>query len=185
LSNVDSTNDKLTPAALSLMKRMALKKRTDGAPRVRPVNDKGNGRRYYVAFAHPFVFRDLKNNSTLQTLQSQVSLEMENSRLFEGGDILWDGVIVKELDDANVISGVGASSIDVARCTLHGAQSFGIAYGKRWRTRTKEFDYGDKYGIAVDGIYGAKKMLFGKGSSDTSDLVDHGQVTGYFSAVAD
>jgi N4-gp56 family major capsid protein len=186
LANIDSTNDKLTPDALSLMKRLALKKRTDGAPKVRPVRDPGNGRRYFTALAHPLCFRDLKLNSTITAAQREVSLEMENSRLFEGGDILWDGIIVKELDDASTLEDVGNGSIDVGRVHLLGAQALATAYGKRWRSRTKEFDYGDKYGIAVDGIYDCAKMQFGKStSSDTGDLVDHGVVTGYFSAVAD
>jgi N4-gp56 family major capsid protein len=182
LANIDNTDDKLTPDALSLMKRLALARRTDGAPKVRPVRDQGNGKRYYIAFAHPLCFRDLRTNSTITQAQREVALSMENSRLFEGGDILWDNIIVKEIDDFNTIS----STINVGRCVLMGAQAVGVAYGKRWRTRTKEFDYGDKYGIAVDGIYGCKKMQFGKSSaSDTGDLVDHGTVTGYFAAVAD
>jgi N4-gp56 family major capsid protein len=186
LANVDNTNDKLTPTALSLMKRMALKKRTDGAPKVRPVRDPGNGKRYYIAWTHPLLMRDLRSDSTITQAQREVSLQMENSRLFEGGDILWDGIIVKEVDDFNAITGVGASSIDVGRCVLHGAQAIGVAYGKRWRTRTKEFDYGDKYGIAVECVMGVGKMQFGKNvASDTGDLVDHGQVTGYFACVAD
>lgn len=186
LANIDNTADKLTAAAISLMKRLALARRTDGAPKVRPVRDQGNGKRYYIAFAHPLCFRDLRNDTTITQAQREVSLQMENSRLFEGGDLLWDNVIIKEIDDMTTLSGVGAGSIDVGRCVLLGAQAVGVAYGKRWRTRTKEFDYGDKYGIAVDGIYGCKKMQFGKASSsDTGDLVDHGQVTGYFAAVAD
>lgn len=183
LAQIDNTNDKLTPGALSLMKRMALKKRTDGAPKIRPVTDKGNGKRYFLAFAHPLCMRDLRSNTTITQAQREVSLQMENSRIFEGGDILWDGIIVKEVDDFNTISN---GTIDCGRCSLLGAQAIGVAYGKRWRTRTKEFDYGDKYGIAVDGIYGVKKMQFGKSSSsDTGDLVDNGIVTGYFAAVAD
>ncbi len=183
LAQIDNTSDKLTPGALSLMKRMALKKRSDGAPKIRPVTDKGNGKRYFLAFAHPLCMRDLRSNTTITQAQREVSLQMENSRIFEGGDILWDGIIVKEVDDFNTISN---GTIDCGRCSLLGAQAIGVAYGKRWRTRTKEFDYGDKYGIAVDGIYGVKKMQFGKSSSsDTGDLVDNGIVTGYFAAVAD
>jgi N4-gp56 family major capsid protein len=186
LGNVDSTNDKLTPAALSLMKRKALGARSDGAPKIRPMRDGGNGKRYYVAYAHPYCFRDLKENSTMTQAQREVSLQMENSRLFDGGDLYWDGIIVKELDDAGTLSGVGNGGIDVGRCSLLGAQAIAVGYGSRWRTRTKEFDYGDKYGVAVDGIMGVGKMSFGKSAaSDTGDLVDHGIVTGYFSAVAD
>lgn len=183
LAQIDNTSDKLTPGALSLMKRMALKKRTDGAPKIRPVTDKGNGKRFYLAFAHPLLMRDLRSNTTMTQAQREVSLQMENSRLFEGGDLLWDGIIVKEVDDFNTISN---GTIDCGRCCLMGAQAVAVAYGKRWRTRTKEFDYGDKFGVAVDGVYGVKKMIFGKSaSSDTGDTVDHGIVTGYFAAVAD
>jgi hypothetical protein len=66
-----------------------------------------------------------------------------------------------------------------------GAQAIGIGYAKRWRTRVEEFDYGDKYGVAIDGIYGVEKLIFGSGSGDTDDLKDHGIATGYFAAVAD
>lgn len=186
LANIDNTADKLTPAAISLMKRLALKRRSDGSPKVRPVRDGGNGKRYYTMLAHPLCFRDLKENATITQAQREVSLEMENSRLFDGGDLYWDGVIIKELDDANTLTGVGNGGIDVGRAQLLGAQALATAFGKRWRTRTKEFDYGDKYGVAVDGIYECGKMQFGKASdSDTGDLVDHGIVTGYFAAVAD
>ena len=54
-----------------------------------------------------------------------------------------------------------------------------IAYAKRWKTVTEIFDYGDKHGVAVEGIYGVRKILFGTGSGDTDDLKDHGTVTGF------
>ena len=185
LANIDNTADKFTAAAVSLMKRLALAPRSDGSPKIRPVKDQGNGKRYFIILAHRLCFRDLKNDSTITQAQREVQLTMENSRLFEGGDILWDNCIIKEIDDFNTISGVGAGSIDVGRAVLLGAQALAVAYCKRWRTRTKEFDYGDKYGVAVDGIYGCKKTIFGKGSTDTADTIDHGMVTGYYAAVAD
>lgn len=186
LANIDNTADKLTTAAVSLMKRLALTRRSDNAPKIRPVRDPGNGKRYYTMLAHPLCFRDLKESTAMQQAQREVVLETENSRLFEGGDLLWDGVIIKELDDANTLTGVGAGAIDVGRAQLLGAQALATAYGKRWRSRTKEFDYGDKYGVAIDGIYECGKMQFGKSTgSDTGDLVDHGIVTGYFAAVGD
>lgn len=181
LANVDSTTDVLTTGALSLMKRMALA----ADPKVRPVKLGPNGKRGYVAFAHPLLFRDLKESTAMQTAQREVALAMENSRLFEGGDLLWDNIIIKEIDDFETLTGVGNGSIDVGRICLMGAQAIGIGYAKRWRTRAEVFDYGDKYGVAIDGIYGVDKMTFGSGTGDTDDLKDHGIVTGYFSAVAD
>ena len=63
---------------------------------------------------------------------------------------------------------------------LCGAQALAVAYAKRWKTVTEQFDYEDKYGVAIEGIYGVRKIIFGTGAGDTDDLKDHGVVTGYF-----
>jgi hypothetical protein len=110
---------------------------------------------------------------------------MENSRLFEGGDLLWDGIIVKEIEDIAVISGVGAGAIDVAPVYLCGAQALGYGVAERWKSAEELFDYGRKKGCAIMEMGGIEKMTFGSGSGDTDDLKDHGMVTGYFAAVAD
>ena len=107
-------------------------------------------------------------------------VQMEASKLFEGGDIFWNGAIVKEVDDLPIYANLGTGGTsNVTPVYLCGAQALAIAYAKRWKTVTEEFDYGDKDGVAVDGIYGVRKILFGKGVGDTDDLVDHGVVTGY------
>lgn len=181
LANIDNTADQLTTGALSLMKRIAL----SASPKIRPVKLGGGGKRGYVAFVGSLLFRDLKESSAMQQAQREVSILMENSRLFKGGDLLWDNIIIKEIDDMSVLSGVGAGSIDVGRCCLMGAQAIGTAWARRFQTVTEEFDYGDKHGIAAGAIYNVGKMSFGSGSGDTDDLKDHGMVTGYFASVAD
>jgi hypothetical protein len=35
------------------------------SPKIRPVKDPGNGKRYYIAYAHPYAFRDLKRVTSL------------------------------------------------------------------------------------------------------------------------
>ena len=114
-----------------------------------------------------------------------VTLANQNNKLFQGGDLEWDGVIVHECDGLPVIAGVGAAGIDVAPVYLCGAQALGLAMAKRWTSKTEEFDYGDKHGVAIEAIDGLAKMLFGSGASDTADLKQHGVVTGYFAGVAD
>lgn len=180
LANIDNTADKLTPSALSLMKRMAL----SASPKIRPIRVNG-GERYFVAFTGTRAFRDLKDNSTITQAQREVTIKMQNNKLFQGGDVEWDGIIVHEVDDIPVLTGVGAGGIDVQPCYLCGAQALGIAWGKRWTPIMEERDYGDKRGVGVEAIYEVKKMLFGSGSGDTDDLKDHGVCTGYFAGVAD
>lgn len=180
LLNIDGTNDKLTANAVSLMKRMAL----TANPKIRPITVEG-GKRFYVAFAHPLCFRDLTNDATIIANRRDTGIRMQGVKLFEGGDVEHDGVIIHEVDDMPILSGVGASSINVSPVVLCGAQASGIGYGKRWQSMEDEFDYGDKQGIGIRAWYDVKKLVFGSGATDTADLKQHGVVTGYFASVAD
>jgi N4-gp56 family major capsid protein len=81
LANVDTTADKLTRTNLRLLKRVALNARN---PRIKPVKDPGNGKRYFLAFAHPNQMRDLYDSMDA-TLQA-TSVQAQASKIFEGGD---------------------------------------------------------------------------------------------------
>ena len=176
LALLDTTADLFNSTALD---GMILKAKTC-SPKIRPMRDPGNGKRYYVAFANPYAFKNLRDSLDTEVLASTV-VQMEASKLFEGGDIMWNGCIVKETDNIPIYANIGASATtEVTPVYLCGAQALAVAYAKRWKTVTEVFDYGDKHGVAVDGIYGVRKVLFGTGSGDTDDLKDHGVVTGYF-----
>ena len=185
LSLLDTSADSLTASALSKLKYMA---RVTANPKIRPIRSEENGRHYYIAYVDPRLFRDLKNESSspIRQAQREVSLEMENNRLFKGGDLLWDGIIIKEVPEIYDVLGTtlankgDSATTEVGTVFLCGAQAVGAAYARRWRSREETFDYGDKQGVAIDAIYGIKKMQFGSGSTDTADLKDHGVVTGYF-----
>lgn len=181
LANIDSTADKLTTGVASLMKRMA---RTAN-PKIRPVMSERDARYYYIMYVPSLVMRDLKADSVIQNAQRDVSLRMQNEKLFKGGDVEWDGIIFKEIEDIDVISGVGAASINVAPVYLCGAQAIGYGIAKRWHSEEELFDYKRKKGCSIQEMGGFAKMTFGSGSADTDDLKDHGIVTGYMAAVAD
>jgi N4-gp56 family major capsid protein len=173
--------ERLTAANISAMKFMAM---NQANPKIRPVRSESNGRHYFTFYAHPLGFRDLKSDTTITQAQREVSLEMENNRLFKGGDLLWDGVIIKEahdLYDYSTLTALGDSST-VVPGFLCGAQAVGVAYGRRWKTVTEEFDYKDKHGVEISAIYGIDKIVFGSGAGDRDDLKDHGVVTGFFAS---
>ncbi len=181
LGNVDTTNDRLTPNALSLMKRMA----RVADPKIRPIRASGDNY-YYLVLAGSNTFRDLKTNTTITQAQREVTLSDQNNRLFtRAGDIQWDNLLIREVPDLPVYSGVGNGGSNVSPVYMLGAQAVGLAVARRAKTVTKEFDYGDKFGVAVDQIDGIAKMVFGSGTGDTDDLKDNGVLTGYFSDVAD
>jgi hypothetical protein len=96
MGNIDNTDDKLTPEAVSLMKRIAI----EADPKIAPIRVEERGaKRWYVMYAAARPFRDLKINATIVQAQREVTLAEQNNKLFEGGDIVWDGVIVKEVPD--------------------------------------------------------------------------------------
>lgn len=176
-----TTAERLTIDALDQMKFMAMNRAN---PKIRPIRSDGDGKYYYVVYAHPLAFRDLKADSALRQAQREVSVQMENNRLFKGGDLLWNGMVIKEahdLYDYSTLTGLGDSGT-VVPAFLCGAQAVGVAYARRWKSETEKFDYGDKYGIETSAIYGVGKMVFGTGSGDRDDLKDHGIVTGFFAS---
>jgi N4-gp56 family major capsid protein len=181
MTTLDNTDDKFDATKLSLMKRIAL----SANPKIKPITVEG-GKRFYVCYAGNRTFRDLKNDAVITQAQREVSLTMQNNKLFQGGDIVWDGIIVHEVDDIPVYADLGAgAAVDTSPVFLCGAQALGCGWGKRWRSVTEIFDYQDKYGVAVESIMGIEKLVFGSGSGDTDDLKDHGVVTGWFAAEPD
>lgn len=180
LANIDATNDIYTKSSVDLMKRLA---RTC-SPKIRPIQDKGNGKKVYVAYAHPYAFRDLA--ASLEGVMDDTTAAGIAMRLFEGGDLLWRNVVIKELEDMPLYADVGnGGTVDVAPVFMVGAQAIGYGIARRWKTVEKRFDYDDKAGIALDAIDAFAKLTFGSGVGDTDDLKDYGIVTGWFAAEAD
>ncbi len=176
LSQLDTSADLFT---VTMLDHMILRAKL-ASPKIRPVRDQKNGRRYWIALANPNAFKNLRDSIDTEVL-GVTSVESEGAKLFEGGDLLWNGCIVKEVDDIPVYANLGLSATtEVTPVYLLGAQALGHALAKRWTSVTQEFDYGDKHGIATESIYGISKLRFGTGTSDTDDYKDHGVVTGYF-----
>ena len=170
---VDATNDKLTPEAISLMKRLA--KSAD--PHIRPLRVAG-GYENFVMFTGSRAFRDLKQNSTMtQANREARERGVGSNPLFQDGDLIWDGVIIREIPEIGVIADVGASTIDVQPAYLCGQEAISLAWGQRPSTRTRDFDYGHRKGVAIQEMRGVKKNYFNN--------VQHGVVTGFFAGVAD
>lgn len=183
LGNVDTSSDKLTPDAISLLKRIA----KTANPRVRPIRAKteigsSDG---YVLFAPTQMVRDLAANSTFAQANRDARNRGTDNPLFTGADYVWENVYIYEIEDIPSLGAVGNSSAVVRPCYLCGAQALGMAWAMRPQTVEEEFDYKRRVGLGIKQWYKVEKMRFGSGATDTDDLKDHGVVTGYFAAAAD
>ena len=180
LATLDTTADLMEPEHISLMKRIA----QSANPKIRPIMTKGD-EEWYVLFMGPLNLKHLKADAVWTQANREARERGKDNPLFRGADFVWDGVIIKEIPEISYLLNVGASSAEVEPCYLCGAQSLGIAWAKRTTSKTEEFDYGDKYGVAIEEIRGIEKLHFEKGNDGSADFVQHGQVTGFFAVVTD
>lgn len=179
LANIDNTTDKLDPDMISLAKRMA----KTASPRITPIRT-SEDEEWYVMFCPSVSFRDLKTNSTMTQANREAwnryngGMNGGTNPLFRDGDLVWDGVIIREVPEIGVLSGVGGSSIDVAPNYLCGVGAVGVAYASRWKSALKkEDDYGFEYGVGIAANYGVEKLFF--------NTKQYGVVTVYSAGVAD
>jgi len=195
LANVDATADKFTGPNLALLKRVAM-----GAnPHIRPYKTR-SGYEYYVAFAGLNTFRDLKMDSTILSANTNARARegrevngAPDNPIFQDGDILWDGVIVRLVPEiSNFVTNVwtslktaGNGTTRVEPVFLCGQQAAAIAYGQMAKpTFRKEDDYGFITGTGIEAAYGVGK-IFKKHPKAGTKLVQWGVATGFFNSPTD
>ena len=181
LLTINNTTGKKTAATVTLAKRIA----STASPRKRPssVNEDED---WFVMFMPSLPFRDLMQDPVIiNTLQYAWDRGRDNP-LFTAGDILYNGVIIREVPEMPVIAGAGAGGIDVAMSALCGAQALGVAWAQRMKSTTNVRDYGFFHGVGIQEMRGIGKLRWGVDPTvDTTKPVDAGIVSVFTAAVAD
>lgn len=196
LGTIDTTSDRLTPGNLELLKRMA--QQCD--PLIRPVM-LNEDEPWFVYFVGMYGFRDLRNNTTMQSAMRDALPRMKSNPLFSGGDLLWDGIIIKECPDIDkfidnttggglwdgvwganatgdslLTSGFGTTRVGVG--FLCGAQAICFGRGKDASFKQRnEDDYEHLNGVAVSAKHDIKKIFY--------NSKQHGVITHFHSAPTD
>lgn len=179
LTELDATADKFTKENLSLARRQL----KQANPTLRPIY-LDDGTEWYVAFAPSNAFRDFK--ASMATVMQNAEVRGKDNPLFSDHDLVWDGVIVREIPEMTVVPDVGAGgTVDAAAVKICGAQALAISWAQRPTSRTEVRDYGAVHGVAIQEIRGVGKMQFGKGATDLDDLVDNGVFTHWVAAEPD
>lgn len=174
--------DTLTPARVSLMKRIAQR----ATPKIKPIRINGD-REYFVLFANTLAFRDLANDATMLAANRDARVRgTDDHPIFQGGALVWDGVVIVEVPEIGVFNNTAGTVVQVGPNYLCGAQALGVAMAKRPKSTTDVRDYGFVQGVGVQMMHGIGKMTFDTSAgNDGSARKDNGVVTGFFSAVAD
>jgi hypothetical protein len=136
-------------------------------PRIRPYKLK-NGREYFVCFANSLQFRDLQADPTIINANTQArpreDAGLDSNPLFQDGDLLYNGIIIREVPELTVrlpvtYSTAGATASQVSPAFLCGQSAMAWAWGRMPRpTFLKEDDYQFYRGVGVEMAYGLKKI---------------------------
>jgi len=182
LTALDSPTDKMSAAIVTLAKRIA---RT-ASPRIRPISV-NDDEEWFVMFMPSLPFRDLMQDPVIIDGLKYAWERGRDNPLFTAGDIIWNGVIIKEIPEMPVIVGAGAGgTTDVAMSALCGAQALGVAWAQRTKSTTNTRDYGYMHGVGIQEMRGIGKLRFGVDPTvDTTKPVDAGVVSVFTTAVAD
>ena len=173
LATIDTTNDKANYAWVLKMKRIA--RDADITPYQ---SDQAAGQEWFVLFVGSRTFRDLEADSTIIDIdKSTRERGIGSNPLFQGGDLLVRGVIIREEPEIPVYTGVGASSSDVQPAYLAGGGAIAIAWGQMPQSKTRLTDYDFRKGVGIEELLGVKKIH--------QNGVQRSVVTGYVSASAD
>lgn len=200
LANIDTTNDKLTAAMVTLAKRRA----TNSTPLIRPYQIRKDQTPWFVFFVDSFGFRDLQEDSSIvQANREARPRVVKDNPIFVDGDLVYNGVIIREIYDiGNFIDGAandpddpfsgvwgagadsdslltgGDSNSRVGIGFFCGAQAVAFVMGRNAAfKRRKEDDYEHQSGVAISMKHDIKKTFYNN--------KQHGMVTVFYSASAD
>lgn len=185
LGNITTADDTFKASSIDLLKYVA--KRAN--PKIRPHRvTEGGSREYFVAFVGSNNFQQISQD--LKTLNIEARpRDVGANPIFQDGDLLYRGVIIREVPEIDayvdsVWTSLGAAgdtgTTRVAPVFFCGQNALAMPYAKMpTPTVRSDTDYDFIKGVGVKMCYGVGK-LFKK--HDTNKFVQWGMVTGFFSA---
>ena len=188
-ASIGNVTQAMTLSASMVSKAKRLAKLAN--PRIRPYMLK-NGREYFVMFANSLQFRDLKSDPSIISGNTQArpreSDGLDKNPIFQDGDLLWDGVVIREIPEMTVrlpvtYQTMGNGGGQVAPAFLCGQAAVAWGWGRMpMPTFLKEDDYQFYRGVGVKMAYGLKKIAK---ANPTNNYKDWGVFTVYTSATTD
>jgi N4-gp56 family major capsid protein len=185
MANVDSTNDRLS---LAMLDDVVVKMRTQSSTRgfMEPMvlgTKKGASQPKYVGLFHPRAIRDLKRDTDFRLFVTQK--DAADFDVISGADYIgeYNGVLIYQMNpldsetDRLLVTGAGASSIDVANNVILGAEAVAVGYGTMPKpigsTKYSMEDGGRMLVTMVDDNHGRDTLMAAQMYTGFKKLVDN------------
>lgn len=177
----------LSAAIITRIKRAARK----ANPRITPYRTE-KGREYYLFLVGQEQFRDCQNDATIITANTQARARegdgMKNNPLFQDGDLLYNGVIIREHVELSLrlpvfYATAGSGGVQIAPGFFMGRSAMAWCWGQTPQaTFLKEDDYQFIRGTGIEMAYGIAKIAK---KNPTNNLKEWGIFTWFGAAIAD
>lgn len=180
MATLDTTDDIMSSTVLSLSKRRA----KQANPRIKPLRIDEGGAEWYVVFMGSRNFRDAKRDPVIYSANEATLAggKIRDNPIFTGAEMIYDGLILKEIEEIPTLTAVGSSSADCALSFLCGQEAIGKAMGSDPSPIEELTDYKFRKGVGMEELTGLKKIFFGASSSTPKQ---HGVFTIATAAAAD
>ncbi len=161
-------------------------------PHIRPMRTGEQGREYFVCFTDSDTFDQAFYDADIKLVNTEARARegggMDKNPLFQDGDLLYRGVIIREIPELLAIpTGTYGNTKKIGFAHLCGAQALSWAIGSTPEFRNRlEDDYGQLKGVALREIRGCQKIQFYMGANTSGNqtaaarTIDQGSVTGFF-----
>jgi hypothetical protein len=164
LGTVDTTNDKMSAQVIDIAKSVAKRttNSTNGMAITPYQSDATAGREWYVMFMDSFAFSQATRDPIIaQADRDARDRGVDSNPIFQGGDRIYNGVILREIPELNPLVGVGTAGANVSRSFLCGAGALAVAYGQDPTPKSdRDRDYGFRPGVAIEELRGQKKVSY-------------------------
>lgn len=177
LTQLDTTADIITDANLKILKDAA----KAASPKIRPIKIRED-EEWYLVYMGTKLFRQAQTALATLNREAWVRAQGENNPLFTGGDLISDGLVIKEIPEIGALPGTPGSggTTAVAPAYLVGAQALGYGIALRSKVISQEDDYEEVQGAGIKMLDVINKAYFGAGADDTTTPKQNGVVTGYY-----
>lgn len=137
--------------------------------------DASAGREWYVAFVTSDGMAQAMEDERIYGANVNARQRgLDDNPIFQGGDLIVNGIIIREIPEIASLGAVGGSGANVNPMYMCGAQAVAVAYAQMTKQVTDSYDYGDKNGVGVTEIRGVNKFSVAG--------VQTGMVTAYHAA---
>jgi N4-gp56 family major capsid protein len=156
------STDKASATVLMLAKGLAKTAGSaSGGIHIRPSSwSDEEGTEDYVWFVPTTDFNNLAADTDIKAANQLVRERGLNNPIFQDGDLLYRGVIIREVPEIPPYGNVGASSTAVNMSFFCGAAAASVAWGQRPTSRSKKDDYDFFTGLAIQECRGTKKTWY-------------------------